>query len=83
MIELGKMGKDKITGFEGIITGYCQYIYGCGQYLLTPVIKEGNDKKESHWLDEGRIEEIGDGITAKEVQTDEPGGIRCDAPPCR
>jgi hypothetical protein len=25
----GKKGKDKITGFIGIITGYTSYIYGC------------------------------------------------------
>ncbi len=29
MINFGKRAKDKITGFEGIITGKADYMYGC------------------------------------------------------
>lgn len=39
---MGKKGKDKITGFTGIVTGRSTWLYGCDQYLLTPEIdKEG------------------------------------------
>lgn len=82
MIELGVEAKDKITGFKGIITGRCQYLFGCDQYLITPKVDKTGSKPEGHWMDEGRIEIIGEGINPEEVQTDEPGGIHCDAPSC-
>ncbi|OGQ60750.1 MAG: hypothetical protein A3J24_06495 [Deltaproteobacteria bacterium RIFCSPLOWO2_02_FULL_53_8] len=74
MIKLGVKGKDKITGFEGIITGRASYIYGCDQYLLVP--RMGNDNKltDAHWFDEGRIEVVGVGIEASEVTASIPGG---------
>lgn len=34
--KLGLKAKDKITGFEGIITARCEYLTGCNQYCLTP-----------------------------------------------
>lgn len=59
----GDKAKDKITGFEGIVTGFTRFITGCDQYCLTPqgVDKEGKTV-ESKWFDENRIE-----ITAKQV----------------
>jgi len=43
-IELGKKGKDKVTGIEGMITGKCEYLYGCTQYCIVP---ESKDNKHS------------------------------------
>lgn len=83
MIELGKKARDKVTGFEGIITGHCRYLYGCDQYLLKPQVKSDGSMIDGEWMDEGRIEVIGDGIDPEEVQTDEPGGFQSDCPPCR
>lgn len=80
MIQLGQKGKDKITGFEGIITGRAQYLYGCIQYCITPKIK-ADVIKDSQWFDEGRIEITGKGIEPKEVTIeDEPGGPNRDCP---
>jgi hypothetical protein len=62
MIELGKKAKDKITGFEGLLTGRAQYITGCDQYLLTPQVSDSGTLQESRWVDEGRVEVIGEGI---------------------
>jgi len=51
MINLGQKGRDKITRFEGIITGRAQYLYGCDQYCIVPAAKD--DKiNESHWFSE-------------------------------
>lgn len=47
--------KDKITGFEGIVTGHADYITGCDQYILQPPSKDG-EFKEARWFDENRIE---------------------------
>jgi len=71
--KLGKLGKDKVTGFEGVIIGKTEYLYGCAAYGLTPKAV-GGKLEDSKWFDEGRIEIIGAGITAEEVKGDKPGG---------
>jgi hypothetical protein len=40
MIELGRLGRDKITGFQGILIGKCTYLTGCDQYGLAPPAKD-------------------------------------------
>jgi len=79
MIELGKKGKDKITGFEGIIIGRAQYLTGCDQYALTPPVRDGK-VQDSQWFDEGRIEVVGEGVSEEEVQGPKRGGPNRDAP---
>ena len=79
MIRLGQEGKDKITGFSGIITGRAQYITGCDQYNLVPPYKDGK-LEQAQWFDEGRIEIIGAGISAADVAVTAPGGPQRDAP---
>jgi hypothetical protein len=83
MIELGQMAKDKVTGFEGIITGRAQYIYGCDQYCLVPSVDKQRQVVKSEWFDEGRLEIIGRGILPKEVKVKKPGGPQRDAPKTR
>jgi hypothetical protein len=80
MIALGKEGKDKITGFQGIITAKVEYLYGCTQYGLTPRVGEDGATKESQFFDEGRIEVVGNGILPEEVQGEKKGGINRDMP---
>lgn len=48
MDKLGRKGKDKVTGMEGIISEKNNCLYGCTQYLISN--KHGN-----YWVDEGRI----------------------------
>jgi hypothetical protein len=69
MENLGKKAKDKITGFEGIIIGYCHYLFGCNTYGISPQILKDGKKIETEWFDEGRIEIIGAGITVDEVKS--------------
>ena len=40
LINSGETVTDKITGFNGIITGQAAYITGCNQYLVQPKIDE-------------------------------------------
>lgn len=79
MIELGLEGKDKVTGFTGIITGRAQYLTGCDQYTLVPPAKDGK-LEPGQWFDEGRIEIVGVGISAASVAGPKPGGPQRDAP---
>lgn len=76
---LGKKGKDKITGFEGIITAHARYITGCDQYGLAPPMRDGKIEP-TQWFDEGRIEVTGDGIAVETVRVEKNGGPNRDAP---
>lgn len=74
MENLGKQARDKVTGFEGVIIGKLNYLFGCAQYCIIPRAVN-NELKESQWFDEGRIEMIGAGVSPDEVLADEPGGL--------
>lgn len=56
---IGTTQRDRITGFEGLVTGYCTYISGCNQALLVPKVGEKGEFKESHWFDVQRLEQVG------------------------
>jgi hypothetical protein len=71
-VVLGCEAVDIVTGFEGIVTGRCEYLYGCDQWGLTPKAKDG-DTKETRWFDHGRIRLKGPGINPEDVRADEPG----------
>lgn len=79
-LELGQKAKDKVTGFEGILSGYAFYLYGCGQYLITAKVTDPGAEPKSYWFDEGRIEILGDGIKAEEVKAEKNGGPNSCAP---
>jgi hypothetical protein len=79
VIELGKKAKDKVTGFEGIIIGRIEYLFGCNQYGLTPPAKDGKTN-DTQWFDEGRIEVIGNGVSPKSVKVEKNGGVNRDCP---
>lgn len=80
MIILGKEAKDKITGFQGIVTVRAEYLYGCDQYGLTPKTTEDGKIGSTEFFDEGRIEVVGNGILPEEVRVEKKGGINRDCP---
>ena len=55
---LGLTVKDKITGFEGIVTGYVTYLSGCNQCLMVPPKKKDGALGESQWFDEQRLDAV-------------------------
>lgn len=57
--ELGDTARDVITGLQGVVTGRCQYLTGCTQFLVQPpgASKDGQPKG-SHWVDEGKLEPV-------------------------
>jgi hypothetical protein len=79
MIELGRLGRDKITGFQGILIGKCTYLTGCDQYGLAPPAKDAK-LEATTWFDEARIEIIGPGIHKDEVTSAKNGGPNRDSP---
>lgn len=56
-MQLGAKAKDKITGFEGLVTAKCSYITGCDQYSIQPKCKDGAFL-EAKWFDENRLEQL-------------------------
>jgi hypothetical protein len=55
-ILLGQRVKDKLTGFEGLVTGRAQYITGCDQLLVQPSLNGKGEFVEARWLDEPRLD---------------------------
>lgn len=54
-IENGTTVKDRVTGFSGVVTGRCDYLTGCRQYLVQPAIDKDEKFVESRWFDEDRL----------------------------
>lgn len=73
-IKPGMEGKDKVTGFVGIVGGICKYLYGCDSVLLTPKCTSDNSFQDGKWFDLPRIEKVGEGILPEDVTGDKPGG---------
>ena len=80
MIKLGQKGRDKVTNFEGIIIAKSIWLFGCNQYALTPSVGSDGKVAEALWIDEGRVEVIGNGVLPKEVKSKKDGGPQRDAP---
>ena len=77
--ELGKKGKDKITGFEGILTSACQYLTGCNRYHIQPTtLQKDGQPIEGIYFDEAQIEILGEGILPSEVQGEDDGACSPD-----
>lgn len=54
---LGKKGKDRVTGFTGIVTTVAFDLYGCIQVVLTPAaLDKDGIPVASNWFDIGRVE---------------------------
>lgn len=58
-IELGRMVRDRITGFRGVVTGYVRYISGCNQALVVPKVKDDGSLPDAIWFDEQRLVDEG------------------------
>jgi hypothetical protein len=56
-IALGAQVKDVITGFVGVVTGRCEWITGCIQYVVAPqkLNKETSAPVPGEWFDEQRL----------------------------
>ena len=86
MIEMGTMVKDRITGFEGIVTARIEYITGCVQYAVTPNRTDKDGKRmDAEFIDELRLEivtpiapDLKHAMDRSRVEA--PGGPSRDAP---
>ncbi len=60
MIQLGSKIRDRITGFEGVVTGRVEYLTGCNQVLVAPRVKADGGHLDSCWFDEQRCDVLPD-----------------------
>ncbi len=51
---LGYRVRDKVTGFEGVVTSIGFDLYGCVQAVVTPASKDGK-QEDSRWYDTHRL----------------------------
>lgn len=56
MVKLGQKVKDKITKFEGTVTGRAEYLTGCAQVLVVPGIGADGAMRAAEWFDEQRLD---------------------------
>ena len=61
---LGATYRDRITGFEGVATGRCEYITGCNQVLLAPRYLNDGRAPDPAWVDEQRVERVGETVVS-------------------
>ena len=73
-VTLGAEYKDKITGFKGVCTGYCEYISGCNQALLAPRVGKDGKSVDAGWYDVQRLEQT----KAKSIYLDNGKTPVCD-----
>ena len=58
---LGRLIRDRVTGFEGVVTSMSYDLYGCIQAIVTPVTDEKrSDLKDSRWFDTKRLTILND-----------------------
>jgi hypothetical protein len=78
-IELGKRGRDSVSGWEGVLTARYEYMNGCVRYELSSKDKDG--KPQGYVFDEQQIEMV----EAEPVPTQprRTGGARGSSPVVR
>jgi len=79
-IKLGVTAKDKVTGFEGIVTSKVEYLTGCAQHGITPKAVDGKTLP-TEYFDVKRLEFVDEGILQESVMDNaDPGGPSRDCP---
>ena len=87
-IAIGSKVKDKATGLTGIVIERTFYMNGCIRYGVVPEKEKGSlitGNPDMAYIDQGRLEVIGDGLAAKPVSVKAPGGpaMRLQTPTAR
>lgn len=54
-MKLGDKVRDRITGYEGVVTGKAEYITGCKQLLVTSQQLKTDGDSTAQWIDEVRL----------------------------
>ena len=79
---LGDRARDKVSGFEGIVTTQAQHLTGCDRLWLTPRIGDDGKSRDGMWVDIDMVEIVEAGVIERVTyERSAPGGV--DLPPSR
>ena len=53
---LGKTAKDRVTGFEGVVTSISFDLYGCLQAAINPPVDKEGKLPDGRWFDVNRLD---------------------------
>lgn len=67
---LGDRVKDKVTGFEGIVIGRTEWLYGCTRLGVESESMHEGKPIASQWFDQQRVEILQAGVVAAEDPKD-------------
>lgn len=72
--------KCNVTGFEGIITAYADYLNGCEQYCVrqTELSNDGKMRK-GEWFDQEQLDKVKTALKTKKPESS--GGPQMDQAP--
>ena len=77
-IKLGNIVRCMVTGFKGTAIARLEYLNGCIQYGIKPVMDKKTGKiEDAQYIDSQQLEVVSTGISIKPERT---GGISADAP---
>lgn len=76
--QLGDKLKDRITGYEGLVTARHQYLNGCKRYTLDRPLDKDGKVQEAQWFDEAILSFIDEGI---KIEKKNVGGPQTGKPP--
>lgn len=75
---LGDRARDKITGFEGVLTSRAEFLTGCNRYCVQPTELKDGKPIDGIYFDEAQIEIVGEGLQPESVQGDKKGACSQD-----
>jgi len=73
--------RDEISGITGIVTGRCEYLYGCEQVLVTPEECKDGAPVSGTWLDERRVKVLAESVIGYVKPDLSSGGPQAFPPP--
>ena len=82
-VKLGDRVRDRISGYEGIVVGICEWLYGCRRPIVQSSELKDGKPMESHSFDEPQLEILQEAAFVPNVPTEvqqetpaRPGGPR-------
>lgn len=57
-LPLGSKAKDDVTGFSGVVTGYCYDLTAKDQVAIQPPLAKDGAFRERQWFDADRVSEV-------------------------
>ncbi len=56
---LGFPVRDRVTGFQGVVSSISFDLYGCVQFAVTPPVNDKGESPDGRWFDIARVEKTG------------------------